>query len=93
MDIMAGETYALAVNNFTSTGAGFSIDWGGTVNLKGRSNLVQRRSGTGTICLGETIVYRDVIAIRWIYRILNWDLLNASPIGDTLQGPAFLYNM
>ncbi|MCB0524477.1 MAG: gliding motility-associated C-terminal domain-containing protein [Lewinellaceae bacterium] len=89
MDIMAGETYALAVNNFTSTGAGFSIDWGGTVEFEGPEVTLYSDDPDSTICLGETIVYRDtIVPFDGFIESWNWDFgANATPIGDTLQGP------
>ncbi len=35
LDIVAGHSYALMVNNFSQSGLGFSIDWGGTSTFQG----------------------------------------------------------
>ncbi len=35
LDVQPGETYALIVNNFSQSGLGFSIEWGGTAELQG----------------------------------------------------------
>ena len=50
---MAGETYPLAVNNFTSTGAGFPLIEGGTVGFEGPEVTLLQRDPDSTICLGE----------------------------------------
>lgn len=36
LQMEAGKTYALGINNFTSTGNGFSIEWGGTGTFRGQ---------------------------------------------------------
>ena len=35
INMVAGESYALIVNNFSNTGSGFSIDWGGSGTFLG----------------------------------------------------------
>ena len=35
LDVQPGESYALIVNNFSQSGLGFSIEWGGTAELEG----------------------------------------------------------
>lgn len=38
MDVIAGETYYLVIDNFLSTGNGFSLNWGGTATLTSAFN-------------------------------------------------------
>lgn len=35
LDIVAGHSYALMINNFSQSGLGFSIEWGGTATFRG----------------------------------------------------------
>ena len=35
LDMVAGRSYALLVNNFSQSGLGFSIEWGGTGTFQG----------------------------------------------------------
>jgi gliding motility-associated-like protein len=35
LDLVAGHSYALMINNFSQSGLGFSIDWGGTATFQG----------------------------------------------------------
>jgi len=51
-------TYALLVNNFTSTGNGFSIAFGGTGQFVG-PNAQFSDDVTGTVCAGESITFTD----------------------------------
>lgn len=89
MDIMAGETYALAVNNFTSTGNGFTIDWGGTVEFQGPALTLATDKPGLKVCRGETIQVRDSIYYpngtieKWL-----WDYgASSQPAADTTAGP------
>ena len=51
-------TYALMVNNFTSTGNGFSLTFGGTGQFVG-PNAQFSDDVTGTVCAGESITFTD----------------------------------
>lgn len=89
MDLIAGETYALSVNNFTSSGAGFMIDWGGTVEFEGPAIGILSDPADNVICLGEAIEFSDTIAAFDGF-IASWAWTfgaNAAPFGDTTQGP------
>lgn len=35
MDVVAGESYTMLINNFSQTGLGFAIEWGGTATFQG----------------------------------------------------------
>lgn len=51
-------TYALLVNNFTSTGNGFSISFGGNAQFVGPDAQFSD-DVTGTVCAGESITFTD----------------------------------
>lgn len=56
-DMVAGESYALAVNNFTSTGNGFSIEFGGAGTFLGPT--AQFTVNPSAICLGLPVQISD----------------------------------
>lgn len=59
LDMKAGTTYALAVNNFTSSGNGFQVEWGGTAQFVGPTAGFQTDEADNKICIGEEILMTD----------------------------------
>ena len=59
LTVVAGETYALAINNFTSTGNGFSIVFGGTAQIQGPTAVINDSDADDQICPGEVITFTD----------------------------------
>ncbi len=59
LDLTAGTTYALAVNNFTSSGNGFQVEWGGTAQYVGPQVGFQTDEADNKICIGEEILMTD----------------------------------
>ena len=55
----AGKVYALGINNFSNTGNGFSIDFGGTGTFVGPEAKITYSKPSKKICLGEDIIYGD----------------------------------
>lgn len=86
-DMIAGETYALAVNNFTSTGNGFSIEFGGTGQFLGpEANFTTVPSA---VCLGDTVKVSDASTFS-IGSITSWKWsfgVDAMPQVATGPGP------
>lgn len=60
LDVLEGETYALVVNNFTSSGNGFQVDWGGSVEFTGPTAIIGTDEPDDLICLGDTIRFSDL---------------------------------
>jgi len=58
LQMQIATTYALLVNNFTSTGNGFSLSFGGTAQFVG-PNAQFTDDVTGTVCAGESITFTD----------------------------------
>lgn len=89
MDLVAGETYTLSVNNFTSSGSGFTIDWGGTVEFEGPKADFVTDDADNIICLGEEIKFTDMsTSTNGIIDGWNWNFgANATPFSDTTMGP------
>jgi len=89
MDLVAGETYTVSINNFTSSGSGFTIDWGGTVEFEGPKADFITDDADNIICLGEEITFTDMsTTTNGIIDAWNWNFgANASPFNDTTMGP------
>ncbi len=87
LNMQAGEVYALCVNNFTSSGNGFSIEFGGTGTFLGpQANFVANPSA---ICLGTPVEFTDassfplgnITQYRWSFGS------DAVPTNATGRGP------
>lgn len=59
LTVAAGETYALGINNFTSTGNGFNVSFGGTAEIQGPTATINDSDADDIICIGEAITYTD----------------------------------
>jgi gliding motility-associated-like protein len=59
LDMVAGKSYALGINNFTSTGNGFNLKFGGTGSFVGPEAKINLSKSSKKLCLGEDIVYTD----------------------------------
>ena len=55
----AGKVYALIVNNFTQSGSGFSIEFGGTGTFLGPEADFLTDDQDGTVCFGDPITFFD----------------------------------
>ncbi len=87
LDMEVGKTYALVVNNFTSTGNGFNIEFGGTGEFLGpAANFTTVPS---EVCLGIPIVFTDASQFP-IGAITSWKWnfgIDATPTTATGKGP------
>jgi hypothetical protein len=59
LTVTAGQTYALGINNFTSTGNGFSISFGGTAEIQGPEAIINDSDADDVICINEAITFTD----------------------------------
>lgn len=59
LQMVAGTTYGLVINNFTSSGNGFQVEWGGTSEFFGPSVAFYNNQPDNTICIGDTIAFID----------------------------------
>lgn len=88
LDIVAGKSYALLVNNFSQSGLGFSIEWGGTSTFKGPDpgfdvTAVQAFECDKTIIFeNESVANTDSI----VHYLWNFGA-GADPLSDTTTGP------
>lgn len=88
LDMEAGKAYALVVNNFTSTGNGFSIEFGGSGTFLGPQPDFNTFPPKTTYCIAEEINFLDASAFS-LGSITNqtWYFgLDAVPATATGQG-------
>ncbi len=68
----AGRSYALMINNFSATGNGFRIEFGGTGEFLGpQADFIIEDSDT-TVCVGEEISFTDASSFG-LGTITNWE--------------------
>ncbi len=90
LTMVPGRTYALVINNFTTVGNGFKIEWGGDALFKGTATAnFSTDEPDKKICLGEELVLTDSsytpngVISKW-----NWNY-GSGAIADSAvgQGP------
>ena len=95
LQMEAGKAYALIINNFTSTGNGFTIEFGGTGTFKGPDAKfildasIASDELDNVVCVGETVGFRDSSFFTQ-GKITNWKWtfgVDATPINETGTGP------
>ncbi len=88
LNMVAGTTYALAVNNFTSSGNGFQLDWGGAGTLVGPEAGFTTNADSA-VCLGETVVFTDTSAFsNGMITDWHWNFgVGAQPDTANTAGP------
>jgi hypothetical protein len=85
LNMVAGETYALIVNNFTSTGNGFSIEFGGTGQFLGPE--ADFTTIPSAVCLGTPVQVLDASTFP-IGSITSWNWsFGADAVPQTATGP------
>jgi len=88
VNMVAGRSYGLMINNFTSTGNGFTISFGGTGTFLG-PNADFSTAPTPKACIGETITFTDNSSFA-LGSITNYEWnfgVGASPATATGIGP------
>lgn len=89
LQMTAGATYALVVNNYTSSGNGFEIEWGGTGEFVGPEAGFMDDQPDGMVCRGETITYTDTsVFVNGAITGWTWNFgKDAVPATADTQGP------
>ncbi len=59
LDMELGKTYAIMINNFTSTKSGFKMEFGGSSTFVGPQAIFTSNSLTKKLCYGEKIEFKD----------------------------------
>ncbi|MCF8239719.1 MAG: gliding motility-associated C-terminal domain-containing protein [Saprospiraceae bacterium] len=89
LQMEAGKTYALGINNFTSTGNGFSVEWGGTGTFRGPEAAFVTLPSKPSYCIGEPIKFQDASTFE-LGQIISWTWyfgLGSSP--SSASGPGW----
>jgi gliding motility-associated-like protein len=73
VNVTAGQTYALAINNFTSTGNGFNISFGGTADFKGPEAIINDNDADDKICVGAPVTFTDASTPPSNGTLTNWN--------------------
>lgn len=85
LDMIEGETYALAVNNFSATGNGFAIEFGGTGEFLGPEAAFN--TIPDEVCLGTPVQVVDASTFA-IGAITAWNWsFGADAVPQTATGP------
>jgi hypothetical protein len=88
LDMVAGRSYALLVNNFSQSGLGFSIEWGGTGTFQGPEPAFDVSAVQAFEC-DKTIIFsnQSIAPTDSIVHYL-WNFgAGANPLFDTTTGP------
>ncbi len=88
LDMVAGKSYALLVNNFSQSGLGFSIEWGGTGTFQGPEPAFDVSAVQAFEC-DKTIIFSNesnaptdsIVHYLWSFGA------GATPLYDTTTGP------
>ncbi len=86
LDMEAGKSYAVAIINFSNTGNGFSIEFGGTGTFLGPQANFQLDKPS--LCLDEMLTVQDASVPLAGIQSWTWNFgLNATPATATGPGP------
>ncbi len=87
INMQAGVSYALIVDNFSMSGDGFTIEFGGTGTFLGPTAAYN--TSTETVCYGESITFTDASTfVNGDIVSYNWDFGNgAIPATSNQQNP------
>ncbi|GJM31511.1 MAG: hypothetical protein DHS20C18_05120 [Saprospiraceae bacterium] len=86
IDMVAGRSYALVINNFSESGSGFSMEFGGTGTFLGP--VADFNVNPITACVGEAVTFTD--ASSFIGGLSGWTWNfgpNATPSSSIGPGP------
>ena len=89
INMTAGTAYALAINNFSGTGNGFEIEWGGTGTFLGPTADYIVNISDSDICYGETVTFTDASSFS-LGSLTGWEWdfgEDANPTTASGQGP------
>ena len=89
IDMQAGKSYALVVNNFSSSGNGFSIEFGGEGEFQGpQANFITNAPAEG-VCYGTEVGFTDASSFQ-LGNLTNWEWsfgVGATPATASGEGP------
>lgn len=83
VDMVAGKSYALMINNFDAA-SGFTINFGGSGTIKGPKAVITA-STASSLCKGESATFDGSQSKN--YDALNWIFTSGNPATATTVGP------
>ncbi len=89
LNMVSGTAYALIINNFSGTGNGFEIEFGGTGTFLGPQAAFEANPPS-TICFGETVNFNDASFSPLGSALVDWKWVfgeGATPSEATGPGP------
>lgn len=88
INMEAGVSYALVVNNFSQSGNGFTVEFGGSGTFLGPEAEFRTNSESDTLCLENTITFTDESSFIGGLSGWEWDFgEGATPASTTGEGP------
>ena len=88
VDMVAGRSYALVVNNFSQSGSGFSVQFGGSGTFLGPEAEFRNDAPSDTLCIENTLTFTD--ESNFVGGITGWEWdfgQGASPATADSEGP------
>lgn len=86
VDMVQGKSYALVINNYSNSGAGFTVSFGGSGTFLGPT--ADFSAAPTTICVGESITFTDQSS--FVGQIVGWEWNfgpGSTPRTATTRGP------
>lgn len=86
IDMEAGKSYALVINNFSGSGDGFTLQFGGTGTFRGPQ--ADFTVSTDTACVGEPVTFSDASSFEGVISARRWTFGQAAaPASANGAGP------
>ena len=70
INMEAGKSYALVINNFSGSGDGFSIEFAGTGTFRGPT--ADFSASTDTVCVGDPVTFTDASTFEGVIAERRW---------------------
>ncbi|NUO00636.1 MAG: gliding motility-associated C-terminal domain-containing protein [Saprospiraceae bacterium] len=87
INMVAGRSYALVINNFSNSGSGFSVEFGGTGTFLGPEANFSIAPQT-TVCVGEPVTLTDMSTFSGTLVGWSWNFgSHAFPANASVRGP------
>jgi len=87
INMVAGRSYALVINNFSNSGSGFSVEFGGTGTFLGPTANFGITPQT-TVCVGEPVTLTDLSTFTGTLVSWAWNFgSHAFPVAASTRGP------
>lgn len=88
IDMVPGVAYALVINNFSQSGSGFSVSFGGMGTFLGPEAAFQTSPNLDTFCIGSTVTFTDASTFSGGLSGWQWDFgEGAVPASASGPGP------